>query len=750
MPSANTLFFRDLANVGAGADDDLYPLDTTPATKRSLTCALRMQYTAYDLPATREKTDCVPPGYTLNTSLSVPAHGSIVRYLAQTRMMITLRPCFQAVPFYRFSVKCRGVMANPFSGITKGGTTFALYYLRASSIIIERDHKMCGIIGYVGKEGSLQLLIEGLKRLEYRGYDSAGIAFQNGRGIEVFKTEGRVSRLQALLPDKVSNLKVAMGHTRWATHGIPSAVNAHPHCADGVAVIHNGIIENYRELRTDLERRGRRFLSETDTEVVPLLIAEYLRSGCSIRDAIQSATARLQGTYALGVMVERVPDTIFAVRKGSPLVIGIGEHTFYFASDVPAILPYTRNFIYMENDHICTLTEHGLAMHQLGTDAVVPVQDNVVQIDWPPEMAEKGGHDHFMHKEIHEQPVAIRNTIGEWLNDPLNFVLDLKLPVHGEAAPRKLAIVACGSSYHAGLIGKYMIERLARIPVSVEIASEFRYRDPIIGPDTLFIAVTQSGETADTLAAQREAKRKGARTLTISNVVGSTSTREADAAIYTRGGPEIGVASTKTFTTQIAALSLLALSIGQGRNHLTRDEVNAMLSRLSEVPELVERTLQKDAEIRELARTLVQAKGFLYLARGINYPIALEGALKLKEISYIHAEGYPAGEMKHGPIALIEKGLPVLVVAPSNDLFEKIFSNLEEVKARGGRIIAVTDAPALLGNKADDVIEVPAAHPMLAPFVHAIPLQLLAYHIGVLRGCDVDQPRNLAKSVTVE
>ena len=609
---------------------------------------------------------------------------------------------------------------------------------------------MCGIIGYVGREGSLPLLIEGLKRLEYRGYDSAGIAFLNGQGLEVYKTKGRISHLQALLPEKAQHLKLGMGHTRWATHGAPSSVNAHPHCANGVAVVHNGIIENYRELRTDLERKGLRFLSETDTEVVPLLISEYLRSGCSIRDAIQSATARLRGTYALGIMVESIPDTIFAVRKGSPLVIGLGEDTFYFASDVPAILPYTRKFIFMEDDRVCTLTERGPVMHQLGTDAVVPHQDSAVQIDWPPEMAEKGGHDHFMHKEIHEQPMAIKNTIGEWLDDPLNFVLNLKLHLRREAELRKLHIVSCGSSYHAGLIGKYLLERLTRIPVSVEIASEYRYHDPIIERDTLFIAVTQSGETADTLAAQREAKRKGARTLTICNVVGSTSTREADAAIHTRGGPEIGVASTKTFTTQLAALCLLALGIGQGRNRLTHDDVRVMHSRLSEVPALVERTLQKDAEIRELAGTLVHAKNFLYLARGINYPIALEGALKLKEISYLHAEGYPAGEMKHGPIALIEEGLPVVVLAPSNDLFEKVFSNMEEVKARGGRIIAVTDAPALFEDKADDIIEVPATHPLLSPFIYAIPLQLLAYHVGVLRGCDVDRPRNLAKSVTVE
>jgi len=609
---------------------------------------------------------------------------------------------------------------------------------------------MCGIVGFIGKSGSVQVLVDSLQRLEYRGYDSAGIAILNGHGLEVFKTKGRLKDLQKILPEPSPSIKIGLGHTRWATHGAPTSVNAHPHYVNGVAVVHNGIIENYRELRSDLERKGHQFLSETDTEVIPQLIAEHMRSGLSIRDAVRAATAQLRGAYALGIMFEGRPDLLFAVRKGSPLVVGIGGDTYYFASDIPAILPYTRKFIFMEDGHLCTLTENSITMHQLESDDFVSIQNSAVDIDWSPVMAEKGGHDHFMHKEIYEQPLAIKNTFGERLVDPLNFVSNLKLCLQRKTDIRRLHIVSCGTSYHAGLIGKYMIEHISRMPVSVDTASEYRYRSPIVDNETLFIAITQSGETADTLAAQREARRLGARVLTICNVVGSTSTREADAVLYTRSGPEIGVASTKTFTAQLAALCVLALGIGYGRHSLNQDELDALQSHIAEVPALVERTLRKDAEIRELAKTLVQARDFLYLARGINYPMALEGALKLKEISYIHAEGYPAGEMKHGPIALIEKGLPVVVVAPSNDLFDKIFSNIEEIKARGGRVIAVTDAPGLLKGKADDIIEVPATHRLLSPFIYAIPLQLLAYHIGVLRGCDVDQPRNLAKSVTVE
>ncbi len=609
---------------------------------------------------------------------------------------------------------------------------------------------MCGIVGYVGKSSSLQVLVDGLKRLEYRGYDSAGIAFQNGKGLEIYKIKGKLKDLEQILPVPSPAIFVGLGHTRWATHGAPSTVNAHPHRAEGIAVVHNGIIENYRELRSQLEAAGHRFLSETDTEVVPQLIAKHLKDGLSARSAIRSAVRQLRGTYALGILCESHPNTLFAVRKGSPLVLGLGSDAFYFASDIPAILPYTRRFIYLDDDQICTLTGDALDVRDLESDAVISYDGKAVDIDWTPDMAEKCGHDYFMHKEIFEQPQAIRATIGERLNDPLNFVTDLRIYLQRKSDVQKLHIVSCGTSYHAALVGKYMIESIARIPVSVEIASEYRYRNPIIESGTLFVAITQSGETADTLAAQREAKRRGARTLTICNVVGSTSTREADSILYTRSGPEIGVASTKTFTSQMAALCLLALGIAIGKNSLSRHEVDAITAHFHGLPSLIEKTLELDADIQALAATLTYAKDFLYLARGINYPLALEGALKLKEISYIHAEGYPAGEMKHGPIALIDKELPVVVIASSNDLFEKVFSNIEEVKARGGRVIAVTDAPEALQGKADDIIRVPSTHRLLTPFVNVIPLQLLAYHIGVHRQCDVDQPRNLAKSVTVE
>jgi glucosamine--fructose-6-phosphate aminotransferase (isomerizing) len=609
---------------------------------------------------------------------------------------------------------------------------------------------MCGIVGYVGKSSSLQVLVDGLKRLEYRGYDSAGIAFQNGGGLEVYKIKGKLKDLQRILPDPSPAMGVGLGHTRWATHGVPSTANAHPHRVEGIAVVHNGIIENYREIRTQLENDGHRFLSETDTEVVPQLISKYLKQGLPIKKAIRSAVKQLAGTYALGILSEDSPNTLFAVRKGSPLVLGIGSDAYYFASDIPAILPYTRKFIYLDDEQICTLTGNAIDIRHLESDEAISYQGKTVEIDWTPDMAEKCGHDYFMHKEIFEQPQAIRATIGERLSDPLNFVTDLHVYLQRKSDVQKLHIVSCGTSYHAGLIGKYLIERIARIPVSVEIASEYRYRNPIIEQGTLFIAITQSGETADTLAAQREAKRRGARTLTVCNVVGSTSTREADSVLYTRSGPEIGVASTKTFTSQMAALCMLALGMAIGKNCLNQKEAESIQAQFFEIPSLIEKTLLLDAEIKALAGTLSQARDFLYLARGINYPLALEGALKLKEISYIHAEGYPAGEMKHGPIALIDKELPVVVIAPSNDLFDKVFSNIEEVKARGGRVIAVTDTPEALKGKADDIIQVPLTHHLLTPFVNVIPLQLLAYHVGVLRGCDVDQPRNLAKSVTVE
>ncbi len=609
---------------------------------------------------------------------------------------------------------------------------------------------MCGIVGYVGRRNSLPILIDGLKRLEYRGYDSAGIAFQNGSGIEVYKTKGKIRDLQKILPHPAPDAMVGLGHTRWATHGVPSSRNAHPHGTNGIVVVHNGIIENYRNLRSHLIEEGFEFYSDTDTEVIPQMISRYLRRNLSMLDAIRETVAQLRGTFAIGIMNEALPNTLFSIRRGSPLVIGIGDGEYFFASDVSALLPYTRRFIFMEDGQICTIGRDGIELRYLDSPEPTPVETQAVEIDWTPSMAEKEGYDHFMLKEIHEQPRAMMDTIREWTDDPEKILDELGLSVKRTIGLNRLQVVACGTSYHAALVGKYMIEDIARISVDVEIASEYRYKRPIIEHDTLFISITQSGETADTLAAQREARKRGAWTLTICNVVGSTSSREADSVLYTRAGPEIGVASTKAFTCQIGALCLLAIALGIRMGRLTPGEANTLRSQLLKVPAFMEKTIRTNSAIEELARTLIYAKAFLYLGRGINYPIALEGALKLKEISYIPAEGYPAGEMKHGPIALIEEGLPVVVIAPVDNLFEKTLSNIEEVKARGGRVIAVTDEPELLRGKVDDVITVPSAHFSLSPIINVIPLQLLAYHVGILRGCDVDQPRNLAKSVTVE
>jgi glucosamine--fructose-6-phosphate aminotransferase (isomerizing) len=608
---------------------------------------------------------------------------------------------------------------------------------------------MCGIVGYVGKRDAVPILIEGLKRLEYRGYDSAGIAFQNGKGLETYKTIGKIRDLQTILPPQGAGACIGLGHTRWATHGAPSSRNAHPHISGGIAVVHNGIIENYKELRSHLTTEGYQFSSDTDTEVIPHLIASYLAKGLALMDAIREATARLKGSYAIGILCDQCPDTLFAVRSGSPLVVALGEEEFFFASDIPALLPYTRKFIFLEDGQICKLARGGIEVKTLCPMNTLSVQDKIVEVDWSSSMAEKEGYEHFMLKEIYEQPKAVMDTIREWIDDTGSLLEQIGIAEKAQNL-RRLHIVACGTSYHAGLVGRYIIEKFVRIPVNVDVASEYRYMDPIMTKGTLFITITQSGETADTLAAQREAKEKGALAFTICNVVGSSSTREADAVLYTRAGPEIGVASTKAFTSQMAALCLLGIAMGIRKGKLHPLEIQTLKEMLKDLPRLIEKTLRTDAKVREIAKTLVDARGFLYLGRGIHYPIALEGSLKMKEISYIHAEGYPAGEMKHGPIALIEKGVPVVFLAPVDSLHEKILSNIEEVKARGGRIIAITDAPAALKDKADDLIVIPSTHPAFLPFVSVLPLQLLAYHVAVLKGCDVDQPRNLAKSVTVE
>ena len=609
---------------------------------------------------------------------------------------------------------------------------------------------MCGIVGYVGKGNALPILIDGLKRLEYRGYDSAGIAFQNCKGIEIYKAKGKIKDLQGAIPSSGLRANTGIGHTRWATHGVPSTKNAHPHGAGGVVVVHNGIIENYRDLKSHLVAEGCQFSSDTDTEVIPHMICSYLKKGASLYEALTEVVPNLSGTFALGIMSEAEPNTIYAIRKGSPLVLGYGDQEYFIASDIPALLPYTNRFIYLEDEHLCTLTPQNLEITSLNGKGSVSVGDKIVEVDWSPSMAEKEGYEHFMLKEIYEQPAAVHNTIGEWLEHPERLLEELNLDLKMAIGLGRLQIVACGTSYHAALVAQYMIRSLARIPVHVEIASEYRYSNPIIENGNIFISITQSGETADTLAAQREAKAKHAKTLTICNVVGSTAAREADSVLYTRAGIEIGVASTKAFTSQIAALCLLAMGLSTKRGIMSSSEIKGLRCQFAKIPDLIQKTLLKNAEIKELASTLIHAKNCLYLGRGINFPIAIEGALKLKEISYIHAEGYPAGEMKHGPIALIEEGMPVIVVAPMNDLFEKTLSNIEEAKARGARVIAVTDEPDLLKHKADDIIQVPGTHPLLSPFLNIIPLQLLAYHTAALKGCDVDQPRNLAKSVTVE
>ena len=609
---------------------------------------------------------------------------------------------------------------------------------------------MCGIVGYAGSKDALPVVIGSLQRLEYRGYDSAGIAFQNGKGIEIFKTRGKIADLQDTLPSPLPVARVGLGHTRWATHGIPSEKNSHPHRSGGVVVVHNGIIANYRDLKTGLMAEGITFCSDTDTEVIPHMISRNLGLGLPLKKAISETVSQLKGTFALGILSETHPHTLFALRQGRPLVLGIGTGEYFIASDICAILPHAQEFIYLEDGQICTLTVNGFEIEHVETQEPVPVKRQSVTVNWAPAAAEKEGYDHFMLKEIYDQPRTVADTFSEWIKNPLSLLDASGLSPNMTLGLRRLQMVACGTSYHAALIGRFLIERFARVSVDVDIASEYRYRDPIVDNGTLLVSITQSGETADTLAAQRAAKKRKIKTLTLCNVVGSTASLEADAMLYTRAGPEIGVASTKTFTAQLTVLTLFALALGIRRGTLSLRAANTIKSRLMEIPDAIREALQKDAEIRELAATLLHSRGFLCLGRGINYPIALEGALKLKEISYVHAEAYPAGEMKHGPIALVDDGLPVIVLAPRDDLFEKMAANMEEAKARGGRIIGITDTIEALPGSVNDAIAMPSTHHLLSPFVSVIPLQLLAYHIAVLRGCHVDQPRHLAKSITDE
>ncbi len=610
---------------------------------------------------------------------------------------------------------------------------------------------MCGIVGYTGPRQGATLVLEGLKRLEYRGYDSAGLAVVTASGLEVHKAPGKIAALEKRLAGRLPEGHTAMAHTRWATHGAPTEANAHPHtdCGGTIAVAHNGIIENAGPLRTALTKRGHVFRSETDTEVLAHLIEELHGKGESLGDAVAGALHQVEGTYGIAVLSTREPDTIVAARKGSPLLVAIGAGENWVASDASAVLAHTRSVVYLDDGEIAVVRPHDYRILDL---AAGEKEKTISHVEWDLATIERGGYQHFMLKEIMEQPESVRNTLrGRLLEEEgavrlggLNLSDDELLKID------RIVITACGTSWHAGLIGEYMMEELARIPTEVEYASEFRYRNPIVDERTLVVGISQSGETADTLAALREAKRRGARTLGLVNVVGSTIAREVDGGIYLHAGPEIGVASTKAFTSQIAALALLTLQMGRLRS-LSILQGREVVRALARLPELVERVLAKAPEVEQIAERLVRTANVLYLGRGYNFPVALEGALKLKEISYIHAEGYPAAEMKHGPIALIDDLMPVVFVAPRDAVCQKVVSNVEEVKARGGRVIAiVTAGDTGVARLADQKIEIPETLDLLTPVLSVLPLQLLAYYIAVRRGCNVDQPRNLAKSVTVE
>ncbi len=609
---------------------------------------------------------------------------------------------------------------------------------------------MCGIVGHVGSRPSAPILIEGLKRLEYRGYDSAGLAAVEGGGIRVIRSVGKLSALEEKLRGTELRATLGIGHTRWATHGRPSEENAHPHAVGNVVVVHNGIIENYLALRAELGAAGHAFGSETDTEVIPHLLDRFLREGADLEEALRQTLKRLDGSYALAVISADQPDRLLAARKASPLVVGLGDGETFVASDIPALLSETRRFIFLEDGDLAVCTREGVRITDLdGRPADRPVQ--VVQ--WTPAMAEKGGYKHFMQKEIFEQPRAIADTLSGRLASVEGAV---HLDGGDQADPilkriSRLHIVACGTSWHAGLVGKYWIEQIARVPVEVSLASEFRYQDPILGPDTGLVLISQSGETADTLAALQEGRDKGTPILSICNAVGSSIPRASDAVFYTHAGPEIGVASTKAFTTQLVTLYLMALHLGAVRGALGPEALAERIERLRAVPGAVEQALELEPETEAVAKEIMDATSALYLGRGLQYPIALEGALKLKEISYIHAEGYAAGEMKHGPIALIDETLPVIALAPRGSTYEKMLSNIQEVRARDGLVYAVaTEGDDGVGPSCLDVLRVPGFHEELLPVITAVPLQLLAYHVAVLKGTDVDQPRNLAKSVTVE
>ena len=609
---------------------------------------------------------------------------------------------------------------------------------------------MCGIVGYTGRKQCVQTLLSGLGKLEYRGYDSAGIAVLDAGGLSIRKCKGKLARLEELVSREPVAGTCGVGHTRWATHGRPSDENAHPHRAGAVAIVHNGIIENHQTLKKRLTGEGRTFLSETDTEVIAHLLDAFTSAGFSLEAAVRRAVAELQGSYAFLAISEKEPGTLVGARMNCPMVVGIGDGETFFASDLPPLLSHTRQALFLEDGEMAVARPEGVQL----TDFAGNLKHRAPQhIDWSPVMAEKGGYRHFMLKEIHEQPRAILDTLaGRILPESGDvFFETLPLPDERLRALKKVLIVACGTSWHAGLVGKFLIEGLSRLPVEVDLGSEYRYRDPVVEEGTLCIPISQSGETADTLAGLREARGKGAIAVSICNVVSSTIARESDGMIYTHAGPEIGVASTKAFTTQLAALYLLALRLAAARGTCSGPEVSAHLRDLDELPKKIEEVLKLEPAMEALAQKYKDTRDFLFLGRGISYPIALEGALKLKEISYIHAEGYPAGEMKHGLIALIDERMPVLVLCAQGVAYEKTLSNLEEAHTRGGRVIAMgTEEDGVLAGKAEDVVALPRCGRCSLPILEVVPLQLLAYHMAVLKGTDVDQPRNLAKSVTVE
>jgi glucosamine--fructose-6-phosphate aminotransferase (isomerizing) len=614
---------------------------------------------------------------------------------------------------------------------------------------------MCGIIGYIGGKQVLPILIDGLRRLEYRGYDSAGVAVVRNGTIELRRSAGKLSRLEEALKANPLDGEYGIGHTRWATHGRPTEENAHPHrdCSGQIVVVHNGIIENYLDLKRQLQKEGHRFVTETDTEIVAHLVEREMKDD-GLENAVRRALLYLRGLFALVLISADDPNKIVTVRNGPPIVVGLGDNEFFVASDIPAVLSHTRDVVFLGDEEMAIITPDGVEFTDYSGRAV---SKKSTRVAWDPVMAEKAGYKHFMLKEIFEQPWAVKETVlgRASVESGRVFLQEVEIPDQVLRDVERVVILACGTSWHAALVGKFMLETLARMPVDVDYGSEYRYRDPIVSKNTLAIVITQSGETADTLAALREAKKKGARSIAICNVVGSMATRETDGTVYTHAGPEIGVASTKAFTAQLVALHLLAVYLGQIRGALTPDAARPHLDALTQLPLLLEQTLKTEPITEEIAKRFYQRSDFLYLGRGINYPIALEGALKLKEISYIHAEGYPAGEMKHGPIALIDEQMPVVTIAPNDHVFEKMIGNVQEAKARGGSVIALTTEGKhpiheLLSPNQDFLITVPSSHPLLTPVLMVVPLQLLAYHIAVRRGCDVDQPRNLAKSVTVE